>query len=137
MSDSLQPNTTQRLRVLTSSAEELVLESTWGPGGRRPPTHWHPGQDETFEVVDGALTVVVDGAAPQVLGPGERLDIPRRTAHRMWNAGPAPTRATWRITPALGTEAMFRALTARPRGLGMIALLWRFRHEFRLGRPGR
>jgi len=123
----------QTLTVLSSDATALELECRWTPGDS-PPTHWHPTQHEHFEVLEGELTAVVDGER-RFLRVGESLDVPPRTAHSMWNAGPAPCRATWRVTPAQRTEELFRVLASGPGPLGKIALVWRFRHEVRLGRP--
>lgn len=123
----------QTLRVIVSSGERLEMESTWDVGGRPPPTHWHPLQHEHFEVLEGELTVELAGAR-QVLGPGEALDIPQRTAHRMWNAGSCTARATWVVTPALRTAEIFRRMAEGGSPLRRFPLLWTFRQEFRLAR---
>lgn len=44
------------------------------PEGKPPPSHFHPGQDEHFEVIEGTLTVRVDGDQRE-LGPGYRPGI--------------------------------------------------------------
>lgn len=124
----------QTLDVVASSPAVLELEATWQPGGTPPPTHWHPHQAEHFEVLEGELTVRLGSVEPRVLAAGETLDVPPRTAHAMWNAGAAPCRASWRVTPAQRTEEMFRAVE-RSRGLGKVRLIWTFRNEFRLGSP--
>lgn len=49
----------------------------------------------------------------------------------MWNAGTTRTRATWRITPPLRTEQMFREMGTST-GLKRLGWLWAFRNEFRL-----
>ncbi|KRE41383.1 cupin domain-containing protein [Knoellia sp. Soil729] len=123
----------QTLTVLSSDATALKVECRWMPGDP-PPTHWHPTQHEHFEVLEGELTTVVDGER-RVLQVGESLDVSPRTAHSMWNAGPGPCRATWRVTPAQRTEEMFRALASGRGPLRKAALVWRFRRELRLGRP--
>ena len=88
-------------------------------------------------MLEGALTVVVDGSPAQVLRPGETLRIPARTAHRMWNDSAGVTRASWRVTPAQRTEQMFRELAGGLNPLTAVLLLWRYRRELRLGRPRR
>ena len=57
-----------------------------GPGGSPPPKHFHPAQDERFEVLEGALTARVDGEERE-LESGDVLEIPRGAVHQMWNAG--------------------------------------------------
>ena len=125
----------QTLQVVASSPRALELESTWLAGGRPPRTHWHPTQREQFEVLEGALTVELDGQPPRVLRPGEPLVVPPRTAHRMWNASTGVTRASWRVTPAQRTEEMFRAVAGGLNPVTAILLLWKYRHEMRLGKP--
>jgi mannose-6-phosphate isomerase-like protein (cupin superfamily) len=117
----------QTLRVVSSTADALELEAEWQPGGTAPPGHLHPGQDEHFEVLEGELTTVVEGRE-RVIAAGEAFDVPRGSAHRMWNAGAAPARATWRVTPALRTEEMFRTIASG----GAPDFLERFAAEFRL-----
>ena len=89
--------------------ELLEVEGEWGPGGRPPPKHFHPGQDERFEVLDGTLWARVDGAEHR-LSPGDVLDVPRGAVHQMWNAADVPARAVWRTSPAGRTYEWFGAL---------------------------
>lgn len=126
---------TQTLEVLSSTAESLVVTSTWDPTPKPPPMHWHPSQSEHFEVHSGELTVEVADEAPRVLRTGDELDIPPRTPHHMWNAGSTPTTATWTITPALNTIGQFRFMAAGLGGARKVLLLVKFRNEFRIGRP--
>ncbi len=123
----------QTLTVRSSTPEALELECEWQPG-TAPPTHWHPRQHEHFEVLDGELTVVLAGDE-RVLRAGDALDIPPRTAHCMWNAGPGTCRATWVVTPAQRTEEMFRFMAGGPGPVSKASVLWRFRDELRLGTP--
>lgn len=101
----------ETLTVVSRSDAELVLDATWEPGATAPPPHFHPKQDERFEVLAGSLTVVIDGTT-RVLEAGNRLEIPRGTPHRMWNPADAPAHARWTVSPALRTEELFRALAA-------------------------
>ncbi|MGH3433397.1 MAG: cupin domain-containing protein [Thermocrispum sp.] len=128
----------QTLRVVETSAEELHLESTWTAGeSKPPPRHLHPRQDERFEVLAGELTVEVGGEPRRVLSAGESLEVPRGTAHRMWNAGEQTARATWRVTPALRTEQMLRFIGEGMSPPRVATLLWRYRDEYRLARRPR
>ena len=125
----------QTLTVLSSTADALELECEWQPG-TPPPTHWHPTQHEHFEVLEGELTVLLDGDQ-RVLAAGDTLDIPPRTAHRMWNAGSDPCRASWTVRPSERTEELFRTMAGNPGPLARLGVLWRFRNELRLGSPRR
>lgn len=135
--DTLRLSEAQTLRVVARSPDALELESTWTAGGKQPPAHWHPRQHEHFEVHEGQLTVQIGVDPPRVLGVGDTIDVPPRTSHRMWNAGPEPARASWRVTPALRTEGMFRFIDRGMSPLRGVRLLWVFRREFRLGKGTR
>lgn len=124
----------QTLRIVTSSPEALELESTWTGSGKRPTRHYHPGQDERFEIRTGQLTIEIDGEPPRVLRAGDTLDVPRGTVHRMWNTGPDTAGALWRVTPRLRTEEMFRFIDQGMSPLRGATLLWRYRNEYRLRR---
>lgn len=133
----LRLNAAQTLRIIAATDRELQVESTWQPG-EAPHTHWHPQQVEQFEVLEGELTVEVGDAPAHVITAGEQLQVPARTAHRMWNAGHAQTRALWTITPPGRTLAMFTHIHNGGSGRSLIrdlTMLVRFRREFRLGSP--
>lgn len=130
--DTIQLNSAQALRVISSSAERLEMEATWEAGSKPPPLHWHPTQHEHFEVLEGELTVELTGEDARVLRTGETLDVPPRTGHKMWNAGEARARASWTVTPALRTEEMFRTMAGGSR-LKQGATILKYRDEFRLG----
>lgn len=125
----------QTLRVVASSPEALELESRWSPGASPPRTHWHPTQHEYFEVLEGALTVELADEPARMLGPGDKLMVPPRTAHRMWNASSDVTRASWRVTPAQRTEDMFLAVAHGLNPITAVVTLMTYRNEMRLGRP--
>jgi mannose-6-phosphate isomerase-like protein (cupin superfamily) len=95
--------------VIEETADELRVEGTWTPGGRPPPSHLHPVQDEHFEVRGGQLVVVVAGREHR-LGPGATLDIPAGTPHTVHNAGDGVTSALWSTRPAGRTASWLRTL---------------------------
>jgi mannose-6-phosphate isomerase-like protein (cupin superfamily) len=124
--DVIQLTPNQTLQVRSSTPEALELEAEWTPGSVEPPAHLHPLQDEHFEVLEGELNVVIGGER-RVLAAGDVLDIPRGLAHRMWNAADDTARATWRVTPRLKTEEMFRTIASG----GVEDFLERYADEFR------
>lgn len=125
----------QVLRIVTSEPEALELESTWTHPTKKPPRHFHPHQDEHFEVLEGELVVELDRQPVRVLRSGDALDVPRGVAHRMWSASPDRTRATWRVTPRLRTEELFRFIDGGTSPIRVARMLWEFRNEYRLGLP--
>lgn len=138
---------TESVTVRGHSQGELVVEAEYGPKGSPPPPHYHPDQDERFEVLTGVLHAVTDGKV-HTLRAGDVLEIPRGTVHRMWNPGDTPTRFTWRTAPAGNTLDWFAALDATrrsgPRGrnglpgpLAFATLLTRYRKVIRLAQRPR
>lgn len=79
----------------TGTWATLLADADTGPDGRpvllqwlapdasQPPAHVHP-TTETFEAVDGTLTVVADGT-PERLDPGEETTIEPGAAHTFRN----------------------------------------------------
>jgi mannose-6-phosphate isomerase-like protein (cupin superfamily) len=115
----------QTITVTRSGADTrgalLEVESTWSGAGDLPPARYHPGQDERFEIVEGRLRVLIDGAE-RVLGPGDVVDVPCGAVHAM-TAVDGPARAIWQTRPALRTEAFFAGIdAAQRRGGSLLAL---------------
>ena len=135
----------ESIEIRSSTPEALEVEATYGPGGSRPPKHFHPVQEEHFEVLAGSLTVRV-GGAERILGVGDQVDIARGQAHQMWNPGAEPARVHWRTSPGLRTEQWFRAIDAlhregkvgrngMPGTLAFGVMLTEYRDVFRLAGP--
>jgi quercetin dioxygenase-like cupin family protein len=135
----------ESVRIRSHTPEALAVEGTWGPGGSAPPKHFHPDQDERFEVLEGTLTARVDGEQRE-LHAGDVLDIPRGAVHQMWNAGDVPARASWRTAPAGRTGEWFAAIDGlrrsgrvgrdgMPGPLAFGAYLTEFSDVFRLAGP--
>jgi quercetin dioxygenase-like cupin family protein len=133
---------TESLTVREDTPEALEVEATYGPGGSAPPSHFHPAQDEHFEVLEGELTARVDGAE-RTLRTGDTLDISRGVVHQMWNASGEPARVLWRTSPAGRTLEWFSTLDAlqregrvdakgRPGPLALAFYLNEYKDVFRL-----
>src|ERR1700761_7643241 len=108
MGEKLKITPTESIEILASDPEALLLEATYLPG-RPPPRHFHPGQDEHFEVLHGEVRVVL-GAGEKGYPAGEEFDVPRGTIHTFWTPGDGSARVRWRTSPALRTEQWFRAI---------------------------
>jgi quercetin dioxygenase-like cupin family protein len=137
----------ESVTVREHTPEALVVEAEYAPQGSPPPPHFHPRQDEHFEVTAGTLRAVVDGK-PHTLHAGEVLDIPRGAVHQLWNPGDTPTHVTWHTRPAGRTQEWFMGLDTAHReaqagrksapGLLTIAmLLTAYRDTFRLAQRPR
>src|ERR1700733_11056649 len=68
-----------------------LMERTLPPGGRRPPPHRHANCSEAYFVLDGLVSVTVEGDALEG-GPEGFVLVPRGTAHTFGNGGPRPAR---------------------------------------------
>jgi mannose-6-phosphate isomerase-like protein (cupin superfamily) len=84
-----------------------LMERTLPAGGRRPPPHRHTNCSEAYFVLDGIVTVVVEGEELS-LGPEEFLLIPRGTAHTFGNGGAEEARLLVLHAPAM--DAYFAGL---------------------------
>lgn len=60
--------------------------------------HYHPYSEEFLYVVEGELTVDLDGE-PWPLQPGDALLIPPGTRHRLRNTGVEPVRCVFQLGP--------------------------------------
>ena len=145
MNDKLKLTPHETVTIRSSTSDALEVEGEWAADGKAPPKHFHPSQDEHFEVLDGQLTVRVDGVE-RVLGAGETIEVPRGAVHQLWNAGEVPAHARWRTAPAGRTEQWFRAIDAlhregrvgsngMPGPLAFGVMLTEYRDVFRLAGP--
>lgn len=141
---SLKLTPIEAVEIRSSNSEQLEVQVTYLKGDP-PPKHFHPEQDERFEVTEGTVRVELDGEVRD-LGPGDSLEISRGTVHRLWNPKREPARAIWQTFPAGRTEQWFRALDAlyrdhrtdedgQPSPLAYGVLLSEYRDVFRLAGP--
>ena len=130
----------------SSSPELLDLEVSYVTGSEPPPKHFHPAQDEHFEVLEGSVRVRANGEEKD-FAAGATIDVPRRTAHQIWNPSDAPARLRWETRPALRTLEWFEAIDAlhrkgkvtdkgTPSPVAMVPLLVKYRDVFRLAFRG-
>ena len=139
MTETLRLTPHETLTIVRSDPDVFEVEATWGPSGKSPPPHYHPQQDERFEVLAGELTAKLDGEERR-LRAGDTLDVPRGTKHQMWNATAAETRARWETRPAGRTEQWFRTVDRAieeaggkmPGALAMLTLLDEYDDTIRL-----
>jgi quercetin dioxygenase-like cupin family protein len=145
MGEVLTITPTESVEIRSASAEALEVEATYGAGGEPPPKHFHPAQDEHFEVLAGSIRVRVDGEE-RSLAQGEEIDVPRGAVHQIWNPAPEPARVLWRTSPGGRTEQWFRAIDrihregrvgrdGMPGPLAFSVMLTEYRDVFRLAGP--
>jgi quercetin dioxygenase-like cupin family protein len=67
-----------------SGGEFVGMDFTLPPGSVAPPPHVHPTPEESFEVIEGALDLMVDGDW-QTLNVGESASVPPEVLHTFKN----------------------------------------------------
>ena len=87
----------------------LEMEATYKPGGKFPPLHYHPLQDEHFEVIKGQVEVRI-GDQQATYAAGQAFDIPRGTPHTFRNSGAEEASVIWQVRPALKTQEFYETL---------------------------
>jgi quercetin dioxygenase-like cupin family protein len=133
---------TESVTIRNSKPEVLEVEATYGPEGSAPPKHYHPGQDEHFEMLAGTVRVRVDGEERD-LAKGDEIDVPRGAVHQVWNPSEESARLKWETRPAGRTEEWFKAIDSlhregkvgrngMPGPLAFAALLTEYGDTFRL-----
>jgi mannose-6-phosphate isomerase-like protein (cupin superfamily) len=97
-------------RSAADTAGELFEATNWlGPGMAGPPVHVHPTAEESYEVTEGALDILVDGKW-RTLQPGESASVPAGIPHTLRNATTEPVRLLNIHRPALQFESLFREM---------------------------
>lgn len=93
-------------RITTASeataGEYVEMDCTAEPGSATM-IHYHPEQEETFQVLDGTLEVLRDGLWGAVQA-GEAVTVPRGAVHAWRNASGGPVRFRNVHRPALGFQ---------------------------------
>lgn len=85
----------------------LFGEARLEPGAQAPGLHVHSREDESIYVIDGVMTVELDGERVN-LHPGDFLVLPRGIPHRFGNLTDEPVRALGVVAPT-GIEGYFKA----------------------------
>ena len=84
------PVTGESMTFITTSrqtaGEYVLIELSADPDAFVAAAHVHPIQIETFEVLEGELTVKVDGTV-HTAKAGDVLVVQPGQAHKWWNAG--------------------------------------------------
>lgn len=123
----------------------LEMESVYLAHSKEPAPHYHPVQEEDFLVLQGELTVKIDGAL-RILKQGDTLHIPPGKSHAMWNNSNVITVVNWQVRPALDTEFLLETIgglvndgktnrQGMPNILQVVITAGCFTNEFRLSKP--
>jgi quercetin dioxygenase-like cupin family protein len=92
-----------------SDGELHQMRVTYAPHSDLPPSHLHPAQDETFEILEGSVEFILDGVRSQHAAPAV-VEVPAGTVHQLHNPSDQPATVLWSTRPALRTGEFFIAL---------------------------
>ncbi len=149
MREIVNPRTGQTMRFLLTAAdtdgELLRIETVNPPSGIPEPTHVHPHQETSAEVLSGSLRFVVDGSEQRVRA-GEKITIPAGAPHHFASDGDVDAVAIQEARPALRLAEFFETYfelarrgelddRGRPSILRFAALGPQFASEMRLVQP--
>ena len=94
-----------------TAGELLEFDLVVRPDGRVPGGHVHPGQQESFEVLDGTVKFRT-GLRTVVAQPGDQVVVEPGTYHRFANAAGTAAVVRCRVEPALRMEELFETVAA-------------------------
>ena len=92
-----------RTSTAATGGERVELEIRLPPGASGPPPHFHPRQEERWEVLDGTLSVQVDGEWRELRG-GETATVLAGHVHTLRNRTGETVRVLDVHIPALDFE---------------------------------
>jgi mannose-6-phosphate isomerase-like protein (cupin superfamily) len=92
-----------------TNGEAVVLEARVRPNGAVAAAHFHPHQEERFQILEGIAGFRL-GRKKVTAIAGDELVVPARTAHRFWNAGDEDLRFRAEVRPALQFEALIETM---------------------------
>ena len=102
----------QRLRFLREG--EVLHAEVWADPGGDVPAHYHPSQEERFEVLAGTVRFVVDGKRIDG-GPGTSVVAPAGAKHAFLNTGKSEAHLHVRVQPALRLQGFLEEAAALAR----------------------
>ncbi len=92
-----------------TNGEQVAVKTILKSKGQIVPKHFHVLQDETFEVISGQLTVLLEGKS-QVISAGEKITLPKNIPHNHYNNQEKPVTYIHTVTPALDFEFLVENL---------------------------
>ncbi len=128
-----------------TNGELLEMEATYVPHSPQPPLHYHPVQEEQFEVLRGTFQARI-GDAEHTYQAGDKFTVPPNTPHWMHNISDEEGCLRWEIRPALNSQDFFATMwglaadqennpQGRPNFLHLVVILSEFTQEFRASSP--
>src|SRR5438874_6002707 len=83
-----------------TNGERMTLRQTIKTKGHLYPNHYHTLQDENFEVLNGKLTIRLEGKT-KTFSKGEKITLPKNNPHNHYNNEDEPVTFIQTVFPAL------------------------------------
>lgn len=123
----------------------LEMEALYQPHSAQPPLHYHPFQEEQFEVSSGAFRARI-GEVEHTYRAGDTFTVPAKTPHWMHNVSDENGRLRWQVRPAMKTQSFFETMwdlaaegktnaDGVPNILQLAVILREYGDEFRASSP--
>lgn len=128
-----------------TKGELLEMEASYPSHSAQPPYHYHPYQDEHFEVLSGKFCTKI-GEVEHTYKIGEKFSVPKNTPHWMHNISDEEGSLLWQVRPAMKTQAFFETMwgleadgktnaNGVPNILQLAVILHTYSDEFRTTNP--
>ena|SRR2546421_2921990 len=104
----------RRQRLRFSREGEVLHAEVWADPGGDVPSHYHPSQEERFEVLAGTVRFLVDGKRIEG-GPGTSVVAPAGVKHAFLNTGMSEAHLHVRVEPALRLQGFLEEAAALAR----------------------
>jgi len=95
--------------AMDTNGERITVKTMLKSKGQVVPKHFHVLQDETFEVISGRLTVLLEGKT-KVISAGEKITLPKNIPHNHYNDEDRPVTYLHSVTPALDFDYLIENL---------------------------
>jgi quercetin dioxygenase-like cupin family protein len=118
-----------RQTAATTNGELLEIEAYYPSHSELPMAHYHPNQEEHFQVVRGEMRVILEGEENNYQA-GEEFVVPVGAHHAMQNVSDEEAKLIWRLADydKVNEQGM-------PSLLQMAVIAREYRREFRLASP--
>jgi mannose-6-phosphate isomerase-like protein (cupin superfamily) len=126
------------VKIVRLEDEVLEVEARYRGDAPLAQAHYHPTQDEHFEVLSGRIHAVIGGDEVWY-DQGQQFDVPAGVSHQM--AADGPTVLKWEVRPALRTAEFFERFydaldNGFPEGMTAPDFLAEYSDVFRLSEAG-
>jgi quercetin dioxygenase-like cupin family protein len=128
-----------------TNGELLEMEVSYPPNSTPPPFHYHPYQEERFEVLKGQFSTKI-GEVAHTYKTGEKFTVLKNVSHWMHNISDEEGSLLWQVRPAMKTQAFFETMwgleadgkvnkNGVPNLLQLAVILNTYTDEFRASKP--